>query len=158
MPRYFASVTFITPTIFTCLANDFSPHSPACWARGVGALAAPGLRSAAERQVHFAGGVHRPNPTLTDWVLNVAIRQQRLWFERGYDVVISVNLSARSLCDSQLANRFRSALLCRLRGARAGRSPGRAGRAGAPLSGGAITLDETVPAVLGLSRMLAAPL
>jgi diguanylate cyclase (GGDEF)-like protein/PAS domain S-box-containing protein len=45
---------------------------------------------------------------LTDWVLNAAIRQQRLWFERGYDLVIAVNLSAKSLRDPQLANRFQA--------------------------------------------------
>jgi diguanylate cyclase (GGDEF)-like protein/PAS domain S-box-containing protein len=45
---------------------------------------------------------------LTDWVLDAAIRQQRLWLERGYDVAIAVNLSAKSLRDPQLANRFRA--------------------------------------------------
>jgi diguanylate cyclase (GGDEF)-like protein len=43
---------------------------------------------------------------LTHWVLNAAIRQQRLWFERGFDLVIAVNLSAKSLRDPQLANTF----------------------------------------------------
>jgi diguanylate cyclase (GGDEF)-like protein len=45
---------------------------------------------------------------LTDWVLDAAIRQQRLWLERGYDIAIAVNLSAKSLRDPQLANRFRA--------------------------------------------------
>jgi diguanylate cyclase (GGDEF)-like protein/PAS domain S-box-containing protein len=45
---------------------------------------------------------------LTDWVLNAAARQQRLWFERGYDLVVAVNLSAKSIRDPQLANRFRA--------------------------------------------------
>jgi diguanylate cyclase (GGDEF)-like protein/PAS domain S-box-containing protein len=45
---------------------------------------------------------------LTDWVLTAAVRQQRLWFERGYDLVIAVNLSAKSIRDSQLANRFQA--------------------------------------------------
>ena len=45
---------------------------------------------------------------LTDWVLNAAVRQQRLWFERGYDLVIAVNLSAKSIRDPQLANRFQA--------------------------------------------------
>jgi diguanylate cyclase (GGDEF)-like protein/PAS domain S-box-containing protein len=45
---------------------------------------------------------------LTDWVLNAAIRQQRLWLDNGYDLVIAVNLSAKSLCDPQLANRFQA--------------------------------------------------
>jgi diguanylate cyclase (GGDEF)-like protein/PAS domain S-box-containing protein len=44
---------------------------------------------------------------LTDWVLNAAIRQQRLWFERGFDFTIAVNLSAKSLRDPQLVNKFR---------------------------------------------------
>jgi diguanylate cyclase (GGDEF)-like protein len=44
---------------------------------------------------------------LTDWVLDAAVRQQRLWFESGYDLPIAVNLSARLLRDPQLANRFR---------------------------------------------------
>ena len=45
---------------------------------------------------------------LTDWVLNAAIRQQQGWLESGYDVAIAGNLSAKSLGDSQLANRFRA--------------------------------------------------
>ena len=45
---------------------------------------------------------------LTDWVLNAAIRQQRSWSEREYDVAIAVNLSAKSLRDLQLANRFQA--------------------------------------------------
>ena len=45
---------------------------------------------------------------LTDWVLNAAIRQQRLWFQSGYDLVVAVNLSAKSLRDPQLANRFQA--------------------------------------------------
>jgi EAL domain-containing protein (putative c-di-GMP-specific phosphodiesterase class I) len=45
---------------------------------------------------------------LTYWVLNAAIRQQRLWLKRGYDLVIAVNLSAKSLRDPQLANRFQT--------------------------------------------------
>ena len=45
---------------------------------------------------------------LTDWVLNAAIRQQRSWLESGYDLAIAVNLSAKSLRDPQLANRFRA--------------------------------------------------
>ena len=45
---------------------------------------------------------------LTDWVLNAALRQQRLWLESGYDLAIAVNLSAKSLRDPQLANRFRA--------------------------------------------------
>ncbi len=45
---------------------------------------------------------------LTDWVLNAAIRQQRLWLERGYDLTIAVNLSAKSLRDPQLPKRFRA--------------------------------------------------
>ena len=43
---------------------------------------------------------------LTDWVLNAAIRQQRSWLESGYDLAIAVNLSAKSLRDPPLANRF----------------------------------------------------
>jgi diguanylate cyclase (GGDEF)-like protein/PAS domain S-box-containing protein len=45
---------------------------------------------------------------LTDWVLNAAIRQQRLWLESGYNIVVAVNLSAKSLRDPQLVNRFRT--------------------------------------------------
>ncbi len=45
---------------------------------------------------------------LTDWVLNAAVRQQSLWLERGYDLATAVNLSAKSLRDPQLANRFRA--------------------------------------------------
>ena len=45
---------------------------------------------------------------LTDWVLNVAIRQQHLWQKSGYEVGVAVNLSAKSLRDPQLANRFRA--------------------------------------------------
>jgi diguanylate cyclase (GGDEF)-like protein/PAS domain S-box-containing protein len=45
---------------------------------------------------------------LTDWVLNAAIRQQRSWFERGHDLAIAVNLSAKSLRDAQLAARFQA--------------------------------------------------
>jgi diguanylate cyclase (GGDEF)-like protein/PAS domain S-box-containing protein len=44
--------------------------------------------------------------SLTDWVLDTAVRQQRLWFERGYDLVIAVNLSGKSILDPQLVNRF----------------------------------------------------
>jgi EAL domain-containing protein (putative c-di-GMP-specific phosphodiesterase class I) len=43
---------------------------------------------------------------LTDWVLNAAVRQQHLWLESGYDLTMAVNLSAKSLRDPQLANRF----------------------------------------------------
>ena len=46
--------------------------------------------------------------SLTDWVLNAAIHQQRLCRESGYDVSIAVNLSARSLRDPQLAHRFQA--------------------------------------------------
>jgi diguanylate cyclase (GGDEF)-like protein len=42
----------------------------------------------------------------TDWVLNAAVRQQHLWLESGYDLTMAVNLSAKSLRDPQLANRF----------------------------------------------------
>src|SRR4029453_17648757 len=45
---------------------------------------------------------------LTDWVLDAAIRQQHLWLESGYDIAIAVNLSAKSLRDPQLPNRFRA--------------------------------------------------
>jgi diguanylate cyclase (GGDEF)-like protein/PAS domain S-box-containing protein len=45
---------------------------------------------------------------LTDWVLNAAIRQQRLWCEKGFDLTVAVNLSARSLRDPQLANTFQA--------------------------------------------------
>jgi diguanylate cyclase len=45
---------------------------------------------------------------LTDWVLDAAIRQQHLWLQSGYDIAIAVNLSAKSLRDPQLANRFRA--------------------------------------------------
>jgi diguanylate cyclase (GGDEF)-like protein/PAS domain S-box-containing protein len=45
---------------------------------------------------------------LTDWVLDAAVRQQHLWLENGYDLAIAVNLSAKSLQDPQLANRFRA--------------------------------------------------
>jgi diguanylate cyclase (GGDEF)-like protein len=48
---------------------------------------------------------------LSDWVLNAAVRQQRLWLEHGYDVTISVNLSAKSIRDSQLVDRFQA--VCR---------------------------------------------
>jgi EAL domain-containing protein (putative c-di-GMP-specific phosphodiesterase class I) len=44
-------------------------------------------------------------------VLNAAVRQQRLWLEHGYDVTISVNLSAKSIRDSQLVDRFQA--VCR---------------------------------------------
>jgi diguanylate cyclase (GGDEF)-like protein/PAS domain S-box-containing protein len=46
---------------------------------------------------------------LTDWVLNTAVRQQRLWSACGYDLVIAVNLSAKSIRDPQLVNRFQVA-------------------------------------------------
>jgi EAL domain-containing protein (putative c-di-GMP-specific phosphodiesterase class I) len=45
---------------------------------------------------------------LTDWVLNAAIRQQRLCQESGYDVGVAVNLSAKSLHDPQLPHRFQA--------------------------------------------------
>jgi diguanylate cyclase (GGDEF)-like protein/PAS domain S-box-containing protein len=45
---------------------------------------------------------------LTDWALDAAVRQQRVWLENGYDLAIAVNLSAKSLQDPQLANRFRA--------------------------------------------------
>ena len=58
--------------------------------------------------------------TLTDWVLNAAIRQQRVWLDSGHDVAIAVNLSAKSLRDPQLANRFRT--LCERWGVRPART------------------------------------
>lgn len=34
---------------------------------------------------------------LTDWVLNEALRQQRVWSDAGHDLTMAVNISARSL-------------------------------------------------------------
>ncbi len=34
---------------------------------------------------------------LTRWVLNEALRQQRLWRDDGFDLTMAVNISARSL-------------------------------------------------------------
>jgi len=34
---------------------------------------------------------------LTDWVLNEALRQQRVWTDAGFDLTMAVNISARSL-------------------------------------------------------------
>jgi PAS domain S-box-containing protein len=46
----------------------------------------------------------------TLWVLEEALRQQRVWSERGRDVRISVNLSARHLMDEACAARIAEAL------------------------------------------------
>jgi diguanylate cyclase (GGDEF)-like protein/PAS domain S-box-containing protein len=43
---------------------------------------------------------------LTLWVLGEALRQQREWSDRGHDVRISVNLSARHLMDDSCASRI----------------------------------------------------
>jgi EAL domain-containing protein (putative c-di-GMP-specific phosphodiesterase class I) len=54
---------------------------------------------------------------LTLWVLDEALRQQREWRDRGRDVRISVNLSARHLMDENCGTRIAEAL------ARAGADP-----------------------------------
>jgi EAL domain-containing protein (putative c-di-GMP-specific phosphodiesterase class I) len=54
---------------------------------------------------------------LTLWVLDEALRQQRVWRDRGCDVLVSVNLSARHLMDEGCATRIAESL------ARAGAEP-----------------------------------
>jgi EAL domain-containing protein (putative c-di-GMP-specific phosphodiesterase class I) len=49
---------------------------------------------------------------LTTFVLETALRQQREWYERGYDLSIAVNLSARSLLDVSFPEQV-SALLAK---------------------------------------------
>lgn len=47
---------------------------------------------------------------LTMWVLNEALRQQRVWADTGLDIPISVNISARNLDDPQLVGMVEQAL------------------------------------------------
>jgi diguanylate cyclase (GGDEF)-like protein/PAS domain S-box-containing protein len=47
---------------------------------------------------------------LTLWVLDEALRQQRAWRDRGRDVFVSVNLSARHLMDDGCATRIAESL------------------------------------------------
>ena len=47
---------------------------------------------------------------LTDFVLNSALRQCRSWADAGFDISVAVNLSARSLADTDLANDVADAL------------------------------------------------
>lgn len=48
---------------------------------------------------------------LTYWVLRVALRQQREWRERGHDVRVAVNLSARHLMDEGCAAQIEQQLV-----------------------------------------------
>jgi EAL domain-containing protein (putative c-di-GMP-specific phosphodiesterase class I) len=43
---------------------------------------------------------------LTWWMLRESLRELRRWHDNGYDVTLAVNLSARSLLDTEIADRF----------------------------------------------------
>jgi EAL domain-containing protein (putative c-di-GMP-specific phosphodiesterase class I) len=47
---------------------------------------------------------------MTDFVLRTALAQCRTWHDRGYDLSVAVNLSARSLLDADLVNDIARAL------------------------------------------------